>query len=172
MSRGGIAVLIVAALVFAGLGFVFGQVVQAANNTPANLVTEDYVHQYVGRMLTEMQTKVDSLEMRIHELTGSGAGSATIPEPPNNGSSTTPTTPTTPATPTPTTVKIKADVSSANVRADASETASIVGSASANTVLTYLGVKKNDSQGRAWYNVRLSNGTEGWVASWVCNEPQ
>lgn len=170
MSKGGIAVLVVAAVVFLALGFVFGQVMQAAsNNIDGPLVTEGYVHQYVGMAVAEIQTDIDKLEMRVLELSG-GEGISTIPEPTGDPENTSPITPTTPTTPpAPTSVKIKS--SGVNVRSDASTTASIAGSVVANTVLTYLG-QKNDSTGQIWYEVRLADGTEGWVASWLCFEPE
>ncbi len=49
---------------------------------------------------------------------------------------------------------------SVNVRATGSTNAAIVGQASANETLTLLGLSA-DGQ---WANVRLSNGTEGWIA--------
>jgi len=166
MSKGGIAVLVVAALVFTALGFVFGQVVQAANNTPATLVTESYVQKYVGEMMADMQSKIDELDLRVAELSGSASGDTTVPEPSDNQGPT--STSTNPATPKPTTVKVKS--SGVNVRSDASTTASVVGSVTANTVLTYLD-QKTDGQGQVWYKVQLQNGTQGWVAGWLCYDP-
>ncbi|MCL1906157.1 MAG: SH3 domain-containing protein [Clostridiales bacterium] len=166
MSKGGVAVLVVAALVFAALGFVFGQVVQAANSNPGTLVTEGYVHQYVGVQLAEMQNNIDDLEMRILELSGTAAGIGTDPETPDNTGNSPGTTA---VTPSPSTVKIQSG--SVNVRSDSATTSSVVGSAKAGDVLTYLG-QKNGSDGQAWYHVRLSDGTEGWVASWLCHDPE
>jgi uncharacterized protein YgiM (DUF1202 family) len=169
MGKGGVAVLIVAALVFAALGFVFGQVVQAANSNPGTLVTETYVQKYVGEIIAEMQSRIDELEMLILDLSGGAPVTSVIPEPqPNNPDNLTVPNPIT-TSPAPTSVKIKSN--GVNVRSDASATASIVGSVATNTVLTYIG-QKNDSEGRAWYNVRLANGTEGWVAGWLCYEPE
>lgn len=167
MSKGGIAVLIVAALVFLALGFVFGNVMQEAkSNLPGAMVTETYVQQYVGMTVAALQTKIDELEMRVFDLTGGEGSTTSIPEPTDNPVNPT-ANPTTP--PAPTTVKIKS--SGVNVRSDASTTASIVGGVAANTVLTYLG-QKNDSTGQAWYHVRLEDEKDGWVASWLCYEPE
>ncbi|MCL1976103.1 MAG: SH3 domain-containing protein [Firmicutes bacterium] len=172
MSKTGIAVLVVAALVFTALGFVFGQVIQAANNSPGALVTESYVQKYVGEMMAEMQSQMDELEMRILSLSGGEADSTVVAEPLDNpgDSSTTTNTTNTPTPATPKTVKVKAG-DGVNVRSEASTTASKVGSATAEAVLTYLG-QKTDSAGQVWYNVRLDDGKEGWVAGWLCNEPQ
>ena len=176
MSKGGIAVLIVAAAVFALLGFAFGQVVQAADKGLGNqhLVTETYVQKYVGEVVAELQAHIDELDLRLKGGAVGGEVDPAIPEPPGEPddavAATAPPTPDTAATPAPTTVKIKS--SGVNIRSDASTSASIVSSVAANTVLTYLG-QKNDSQGQVWYQVRLSsNGTEGWVASWLCYEPE
>lgn len=168
MSKGGIAVLVVAALVFAALGFVFGQVVQAAVNNPGPLVSESWVEQYVGQKLADMQLKIDELEAQLlqYQTGGVASGSPSIPEP---GGQTGSGVTTPPAQATPTTVKVKSN--SVNVRSDATVDASIVGSVAAETTLTYLD-KKVDSKNQTWYKVRLANGTEGWVAGWLCYDPQ
>ena len=168
MSKGGVAVLIVAALVFAALGFVFGQVVQAANNNPGALVTETYVQKYVGEIIAEMQSKIDELEMRILDLSSGSPVTPAMPEQTSDNTTDNPPVIDTPSV-SPTSVKIKSD--SVNVRSDASASASKVDAVAANTVLIYLG-QKNDNVGQAWYNVRLANGIEGWVAGWLCYEPE
>ena len=169
MSKGGLAVLVVAAVVFAALGFVFGQVVQAANsNVPGAVVTETYVQQYVGEMLADMQSKLDEFDMRLYELSGGVPVSNTEPPEPSDDIGA-PANPNTPSTPQPSKVKIKSN--GVNVRSEASTTASIVGGVTINTEITYLG-QITDSQGQVWYNVRLDNGTEGWVAGWLCYDPE
>jgi len=166
MSKGGVAVLIVAAVVFSGLGFAFGQAVQAASSISEPIPTQGWVEAYIGAKLADMQIKIDELTAQLLQLTGGEAviSSPEIPDPDDDQPVTTP-----PVPPAPTKVKVKD--SGINVRSDASENASLVSTASANSTLTYLD-QKNDSQGRAWYKVRLANGTEGWVAGWLCNEPE
>jgi len=172
MNKIGVAVLVVAALVFTGLGYALGQVIQKveAKTMAGDLVTEGYVQIYVGEMLAEMQSRIDELEMLLYELRGSSTDTVVTPQPndPADNPATTPTGNAT--TSTAKTVKINAE-NGVNVRNDASASATLVGSANNNAVLTYLG-QKNGSDGRAWYNVRLENGTEGWVASWFCFEPE
>ena len=166
MSKGGVVVLIVAALVFSALGFVFGRVVQAASNIPGPVPSQSWVEGYVGDRLAAMQQEVDKLQALLLQYTGGSIpvdNNTDIPSPDDNPSVTPP------VPPAPATVKVKD--SGINVRSDASESASIVGTAAANSTLTYLD-KKNDSQGRAWYKVRLDSGTEGWVAGWLCNTPE
>ncbi len=174
MSKGGIAVLVVAALVFATLGFVFGQVIQAAVDTGSAdnpVVTEDFVETYVGTRLADMQTKINDLEEQVLALSGGSTGDnldvSAIPEP---GSGTI-TTPEEPSTATSSFTKVTVQADSVNVRSDASAEAEIVGNVIAETELDYLG-QKNDSDGQVWYKVRLADDTEGWVASWLCYEPQ
>jgi uncharacterized protein YgiM (DUF1202 family) len=173
MSKGGITVLAVAAVVFTALGFVLGQVMlKASENAPRVVASETYVQQYVGMALAEMQETIDDLEMRIFSLTGGETpADPTTTQPSGQVNDPAATTPGVATTPTgPTTVKIKAN--SVNVRSDASTGASRVGDGvAANTVLTYLG-QKNDSDGKAWYHVRLPDGKEGWVASWLCYDPE
>jgi uncharacterized protein YgiM (DUF1202 family) len=169
MSKGGIMVLIMACLVFSGLGFVFGRVVTEASNVPSEVVSKSWVQLYVGDMMAEIQEKLDNLEMQNLDVSSDSPDTSIIPEPLNN-----PTTPTpnpNPAPKQPTSVRVKSTNTSVNIREDASANASIVGSAESNAVLTYLG-QKNDSEGQAWYHVRLADGSEGWVAGWLCNDPE
>ena len=170
MSKGGIAVLVIAALVFGVLGFVIGQVVQAAVETPGSaddpLVTQSYVDKLVGERTLELQTQLEDLQNFI--LTGETGGTTSDGTDTASADGETGTTGDN-DTATPSYSSVKVSATSINVRSSASTSASVVGTASANTVLTYLG-EKSVSDG-FWYNVELSNGTEGWVASWVCGTP-
>lgn len=170
MSKGGVAVLVIAALVFGVLGFVIGQVVQAAVETPGSaddpLVTQSYVDKLVGERTLELQTQLEDLQNYI--LTGTTGDTATDGTDLSSADGETGDD-TGNDTSDPVYSSVKVTATSINVRSSASTSASVVGSASANTVLTYIG-EKTASDG-VWYNVKLSNGTEGWVASWVCGDP-
>ena len=158
MSKGGVIILIIAALVFTGLGFVIGQVVQAAGNNPGSesdpVVVQSYVDKLVGEKVSALQTQIDELEALI-EADGTVSGS----EDDNNTTGETNSEAT----------KVKVASDSVNVRASASTSAEIVGTVASGTVLTYLG-STHASDG-TWYNVQLSNGVEGYVAGWLCGEP-
>jgi len=160
MSKGGVIILIIAALVFTGLGFVIGQVVQAAGNNPGSesdpVVVQSYVDKLVGEKVSALQTQIDALEAMIEAggvspVTGSEESGGT-----SGGANSEAT-------------KVKVASDSVNVRASASTSAEIVGTVSSGTVLTYLG-STHASDG-TWYNVRLSNGVEGYVAGWLCGDP-
>lgn len=160
MSKGGIIVLIVAALVFCGLGFVIGQVVQAADTNPGTkddpYVQQSYVEKLVANHVSDLQQEIDSLKAQLE-----GADISVPTDVPD-----VPDVPSTPGT-TSSTVTVTSD--SVNVRASASTSADIVGTANNGDVLTYLG--STTASDGTWYNVRLSNGTSGYIASWLCGNP-
>ncbi|MBR5429928.1 MAG: SH3 domain-containing protein, partial [Firmicutes bacterium] len=58
---------------------------------------------------------------------------------------------------------------SVNIRDSASTEGGLVGSASEGEVLTYLGSENGD--GGVWYRVQTSDGSVGYIASWLCSEP-
>ena len=61
--------------------------------------------------------------------------------------------------------RVKVTGASVNIRATASTSANIVGSVVKDDVLTYLGTSNN------WYNVKLSDGTTGWIRNDLCTAP-
>ena len=170
MSKGGIIVLIVAALVFCGLGFVIGQVVQASGSVAGSesdpVVTQSYVDKLVGKQVSALQAEIDEINAALKgnttpSSTADNSGSTTKPDS-NSGNSGSNTN-----SNTPTSVKVTSDA--VNIRAEASTEASIVGTAAAGDVLAYLG--STAASDGTWYNVRMANGTVGYIASWLCGDP-
>ncbi|MBQ2698432.1 MAG: SH3 domain-containing protein [Firmicutes bacterium] len=162
MSKGGVTVLIVAAIVFLALGFVLGQVVEAAYEVPGSaddpLVSQSYVEALVGERLAGLQTEVDELRAQVEVLQGNtdvGGGDIT------GGNDNPPVTGGNDDDPT----RVKVTGASVNIRATASTSANIVGSVVKDDVLTYLGTSNN------WYNVKLSDGTTGWIRNDLCTAP-
>lgn len=158
MSKGGVIVLIIAAIVFTGLGFVIGNVVLAAGSNPGSkddpVMTQSGVEQLLSVRISELETQIDQLEALLNATNGSDPNGEDGNEDGEESESNEPTN-----------VKVTSD--SVNVRASASTSASIVASVTSETVLTYLG----DSEDGEWYHVRLSDGTEGYIASYLCGEP-
>lgn len=157
MSKVGVVVLIIAALVFCGLGFVIGQVVQYSGNsigTDADpVVQQSYVDKLVGERTSTLQTQIDELKTQIEAL-GNGSGVQN----PSTGNV---------DVPVGDTQHVKT-TTSVNIRSAASTEGNVLVTVDTNTELVYLG-SASSSDG-TWYNVRLSNGTEGYVASWFCSE--
>ena len=163
MSKGGVVVLIIAALVFSGLGFVVGQVVSASGTQAGSLddpvATQSYVDKLFATRTQDMQADIDELYALLGGSSISGSG---MTDPAGSGGETT-------GGATSMTVRVTSD--DVNVRASASTDAEIVaGGVASGTELEYLGSTTSGSD--TWYHVRLSNGTEGYVASWLCAAPQ
>ena len=165
MSKGGVIILIIAALVFTGLGFVIGQVVKAAGSYPGSeadpAASQSYVDKLVGLKTSELQTEIDTLKALVEAAGLSESGSGNNGEgnegegvPNGNDSEAT---------------KVKVTSDSVNVRSSASTSAEIVRTVASGTVLTYLGSTR--ASDGTWYSVRLTNGVEGYVAGWLCGEP-
>ena len=156
MSKVGVVVLIIAALVFCGLGFVIGQVVQYSGNsigTDADpVVQQSYVDKLVGERTSTLQTQIDELKTQIEALSN---GSSTV-NPSTGDDSEVDTT------------QHVTTTTSVNIRSTASTEGNVLTTVDTNTELVYLG-SASSSDG-TWYNVRLSDGTEGYVASWFCSE--
>ncbi len=168
MNKGAVAVLVVTALVFGGVGFVIGQVVNAVTVMPGSssdpLVSQSYVDDLVGQKTLELQTQLEDLQAYVVN-----GGSVDLPDDDvqtgseTNGNDTNSDD----SDEGYTSVKVSSD--SINIRSSASTSSSIVGTASSGTVLTYLG--ETTASDGVWYHVKLSNGVEGWAASWVCGDP-
>ena len=173
MKTGSIIVLVLAAIVFAAVGFTLGQFVNASVAIPGSaddpLVSQSFVQRYVNDRLSIMQGRIDELEAEIIRLTGTtieGNQGNNIQEPGNNQ----PDPPEPPTPPAPTTVTVR-EGTAINVRSSASETASIITTVNGGTTLEYLS-SQNDNQGRTWYRVRLADGREGWIAGWLASDPR
>lgn len=167
MSKGGVVVLIIAALVFSGLGFVVGQVVSASGTQAGSLddpvATQSYVDKLFATRTQDMQADIDELYALLGGSSIPGSGTT---DPVGSGEETGGET-----TGGATSMTVRVTSDDVNVRASASIDAEIVaGGVASGTELEYLGSTTSGSD--TWYHVRLSNGTEGYVASWLCAAPQ
>ena len=160
MSKGGVIVLIIAALVFCGLGFVIGQVVSASDSLPGSdgdpAASQGYVDKLVARHTQELQTQIDELRALLGGEIPTGGTDSPGTTDPNNGGAATPS-------------KVKVTAADVNIRASASTEAQVVGNVSNGTEMDYLGSTAVGAD--TWYHVRLSDGVEGYVASWLCGAP-
>ena len=156
MSKVGVVVLIIAALVFCGLGFVIGQIVQYSGSnigTEADpVVTQAYVDKLVGERVTALQAEIESLQADLAALQNGGSSGVSTNNPPAGGNDDN--------------NQYVKTTTSVNIRSAASTSGDILKTVDSNTEMVYLG-SANSSDG-VWYNVRLSDGTEGYVASWYC----
>ncbi len=162
MSKNGIVILIIAALVFLATGFFLGQAATALINTPGSegdpLVSQSYVEKLVGERTAAIQTQLEELQGEINELksgaVNTAAGDNNTPEPPDSGGESTP-----PAVSGAKKVEITAN--SVNLREKPSTSSAKVGSASKGDKFNYLG-----SEGD-WYQITLNDGSTAWVASFL-----
>lgn len=169
MSKNGIIILVVAAVVFTVVGFFIGQAATALIDPPGSdgdpLVTQSYVEALVGERTAAIQTQLEELQAAIAGgntgNTGNSGGETDPDEnqPNNNGGSET-----NPSTNTPTQVKVTGN--SVNLRAAVGTSAERVGTAVKDDVLTYLGTEK-DSAGEDWYKVKMANGATAYMAAYL-----
>lgn len=173
MSKGGIIVLIVAALVFCGLGFVIGQVVQASGSVAGSesdpVVTQSYVDKLVGKQVSALQAEIDEINAALKGNTtpASNTDNNSGAKPDSSSNSSSNNSSSNPSTSSATSVKVTSDA--VNIRAEASTEATIVGTAASGDVLAYLG--STSASDGTWYNVKMANGTTGYIASWLCSDP-
>ena len=151
MTKNGVIILIVAAVVFTVVGFFIGQAATALIDPPGSdgdpLVTQSYVEALVGERTAAIQTQLEELQAAI---AGGNTG--------NTGGETNP------STNTPTQVKVTGN--SVNLRAAAGTSADRVGTAVKDDILTYLGTEQ-DSAGEDWYKVQMSDGTTAYLAAYL-----
>ena len=151
MNKSSIVILVIAAVVFAGLGFVVGQVMTEGNNPGSAddpVVSQSYVDELVGVKVTELQNQIDEINATLSgEPVGSDDSSDSA---------------------TGQTVSVTSD--SVNIRKSASTSASIVTTVSEGTVLSYLG--QTSASDGIWYNVETSGGSAGWLRSDLCSSPE
>lgn len=160
MSKSSVIILIIAAVVFTGLGFVVGQVMASGSNPGSAddpVVSESYVDKLVGDRATQLQNQIDEI---LAVLNNDGTTPNTNGNGNNNPDDNNPAANQT--------VSVTAD--SVNIRATASTSASIVTTVSSGTVLTYLD-QSSQSDG-VWYNVKTSGGSTGWIRSDLCSSPK
>ena len=160
MNKSSVVILIIAAVVFTGLGFVVGQVMAEGKNPGSAddpVVSESYVDKLVGDRASALQTQIDEIMAVLDS-------NSTTPNTNGNNNTDNPDNNTTASQ----TVSVTAD--SVNIRASASTSASIVTTVSSGTVLTYLD-QSSQSDG-VWYNVKTSGGSTGWIRSDLCSSPK
>ncbi len=138
--------LVLAGLVVAvvGVGVLIGQQVGAAGNDPGSqgdpLVAKSYVDQKIAGILD----RLTSLENAVAALQKNQNQPA-------------------PSTPSPAPASKRGTVSGAyvNIRSGPGLNNKIITTASKGTGADILGSQNG------WYNIRLSNGTAGWIAGWL-----
>ena len=149
MNKSSIIILVIAAVVFAGLGFVVGQVMAEGSNPGSAddpVVSQSYVDELVGVKVTELQNQIDNIQTIL--------GGGTVENPGASGDAQT--------------VTVTSD--SVNIRESASTSASIVSTVSEDTVLSYL--EQTSTTDGIWYKVKTSGGSEGWLRSDLCTSPE
>ena len=163
MSKSSIIILVIAAVVFTGLGFVVGQVMAEGSNPGSAddpVVSQTYVDELVGVRVTELQNQIDELNAKISggatPADNTGADNNTGKKP--TGSDTTANK----------TVTVTGD--SVNVRSSASTSAGIVTTVSSGTVMSFI--EQTSADGSVWYKVKTSGGAEGWIRSDLCSSPK
>jgi cobalamin biosynthesis Mg chelatase CobN len=193
MTKGRIALLFIAAMVFLAVGFVIGQIVQAAGTIPGTagdpLVAQSYVEKVVEKTVSDLQSKLDEMESKVAALEAkiesleSGSGKST-----SSGSS---------GSSGSSTGKSSGNNSSSNnsgsknsgssskepekepEKSDSQGKTGTVSGSSANvrtgpgttydkiTTLVQGDTVKIISEENSWYKVTLSDGQEGWIANWL-----
>lgn len=171
MTKGRTALLVVAAMVFLTVGFVIGQMVQAAGTIPGSngdpLVAQSYVEQVVGETVTGLQTKIDELQAKVEDLqqrvdglskeTGSSAGTSAGSVSKEPSSSNSPKENNSSVTGKTVTVSGKA----ANIRTGPGTNYEIITTLSNGKKAAFI------EQENGWVKLILSDGQEGWVADWL-----
>jgi uncharacterized protein YgiM (DUF1202 family) len=160
MNKGGIIMLVIAAIVFCGLGFVIGQWAKAASvPTPGGkddpLVSKNYVDKLVAERTADLQNQLDELMAQFLAM----GGSLDIPIDNSNDNNDTPAVVTPPPGPTYTSVKITTN--GARVRSQPNTTSDVLITLNSGDVVDYLG-EEND-----FYKIKLPDGREGYIATWL-----
>lgn len=170
MTKGRGVLLVVAAMVFLTVGFVVGQMVQAAGTIPGSssdpLVAQSYVEEIVGKKVAGLQTKidelqanVDSLKDKVDSLEAGGNNTSQAQEPSKQTTSTTEPSVSNNSSSDGKTVSITGKL--ANIRSGPGTTYDKVTTLYAGDSVAYLD-KEN-----GWIKVLLGDGQEGWVAEWL-----
>ncbi|MGI6685696.1 MAG: SH3 domain-containing protein [Bacillota bacterium] len=183
MTKGRVVLLVIAAMVFLSVGFVIGQIVQAAGTIPGTagdpLVAQSYVEKVVKKTVADMESKLDEMESKVADLekqisdfskdtgktstrqgsssdTGSNTSSNTGKNSDNNsgGEDKKPASSAQGKTAT-------VSGSSANVRSGPGTTYEKITTLVQGDKVTVI-LEEN-----SWYKVTLSDGQEGWIANWL-----
>ncbi|MBQ2888332.1 MAG: SH3 domain-containing protein [Firmicutes bacterium] len=160
-AKGKAALLIIAALIFIVVGFVFGQIAKALNTLPGDaddpVATQSYVESTVGERIATLTTRIEELEAELAALKGSGV---TAPANPSTPTVTNPTNPTNPSTTTNQTGTLTVTGNSVNVRSGPGTNYDIVASVVKGDTVTKLGVEGE------WYRIKTGNIT-GYIANYL-----
>lgn len=168
MTKGRIALLFVAAVVFLSVGFVIGQIVQAAGTIPGTagdpLVAQSYVEKAVQKNVAEMEKKLQEMEKKVASL------EKQLKDAPKNTANNNKTNNQTsgggistggdnkPIADGKVAIALQDDT---NVRSGPGTTYNKVVTLKQGDTMTVV-LEEN-----GWYQVDLPNGQEGWVANWV-----
>lgn len=164
MSKNGVIILIIAAVVFLVGGFFLGQAATALLDAPGSednpLVSESYVVKLVGERTAAIQTQIEELQAAIADLQ-----SALDSPTPANSTGDTQTNPNNndPVdTSGSTAKKVVVTAGSINIRAEASTNSKVVASASKGDSFPLVSTEGE------WHKITMPDGTVAWVAAYLC----
>jgi len=155
MTKGRAALLAVASIVFLTVGFVIGQMVQAAGAIPGSagdpLVARSYVKKIVGETVAGMQTKIDELQAAVDDL----EKKVEVLSP------STPSTSPADQEPTSGTKVVTVTGKSANIRTGPGTNYDKITTLVQGDKASFAGEENG------WYQIVLPDGRKGWVANWL-----
>ncbi|MDA8442264.1 MAG: SH3 domain-containing protein [Peptococcaceae bacterium] len=157
-----ILVLFVIGVVCAG--FFVGKSVSAAGSDPGSQSDPLVAKSYVDGQISGILARLSSLETAVAQLQ---QAHGIQPQPTSSTTSVTPPAPTTPTSSNPPTVSssaVKSGVVSGtyvNFRTGAGTSYSVITGLHKGDTAQVLGSQSG------WYQIKLPNGTEGWVAGWL-----
>jgi TolA-binding protein len=168
MTKGRVGLLIVASIVFLTVGFVIGQMVQAAGTIPGSagdpLVAESYVEKTVGESVAALQTKIDELQAKVgvleQEIETLSKEKGKNDQNLNSQASLSNQTPVQNSNAGAKKVTVTGKL--ANIRSGPGSNHGIIATMHTGETGTYGGVVQN-----GWCKIVLANGREGWVANWL-----
>ncbi|MGI6361668.1 MAG: SH3 domain-containing protein [Bacillota bacterium] len=159
MAKKNTIILVIVAVVSVAAGFAVSQVVQASFFSPGSkddpFVSQSYVETIVGERTAVLQTQIDELQTQLNggstKTSDTGEAGATNANNEGNSGEANETVDKT----------VTITGNSVNVRSEASSSGSVVGKVSSGDKVSLVGQEGD------WYKVKLTNGTEGWIASWL-----
>lgn len=175
MNKGRVVLLVVAAFVFLSVGFVIGQMVQAAGTVPGTsgdpLVAQSYVEKIVGKTVVELEKKLSEMEAKVLVIQekidkiSSNAGKQTPSSGSSNNTGTSSSGSSSDATKKP-------DNSIQGKTVTVSDASANVRSGPGTTYGKVASLKQGDTakvilEENSWYKIALVDGKEGWIANWL-----
>jgi len=153
MTGNRISVLLGAAALLAAFMLGGWVLAEGAGTEPGSAADPLVSRSYVDSKLQALENRIQILEARVAQLE---KGGGVVVAPPTGGSTT--PVPVTPDSPTPVrAVYPRPERNWCNVRAQASTAAALVGQCPRGSSMTWLKTSGD------WFQVRLNNGTTGWV---------